>query len=739
MRRRYAAVLAVLGFAVFGAGLAQGQKATAQRHELSNDNVAVALDDEGRLVELTNRQTGNSYLAADLRQTHAPWRMYYRLNTPLDGALELEIPTDGQKGRVRRDGNSLELSYRTLTGALPQAGKTKELQIGLVLRITLEEDRLIWTARIDNREQEKGLQVSELWLPCVYGVGNMGMGAEADALYWPSRGGRRIEAPYNKLKAAAGSPAQPTGFGANPTWSQSDTGAPDFRLAYPYPASMQWFTFNNGEEGLYFGSHDKTLMSTVLDVAMGSGGRRWRDERPADAQNAMTASIVKFPFVKSGETWDSEPVVLRLYRGDWHEAARTYRAWADTCMRKPDPPQWVRRTPGWVTTTMKGQSGPIRSTYADLPGMLKQAQTMGISLIRIFGWMKQGFDDYYPEYAPDEAMGGEAGLKKALAEIKQAGGKSFLYTQGQLIDPASEWYRKGGSRFTAKDIWGGEYLETYGGSGRGAFMGVMRNKWFGVACPAAKGWGDQLAAQAKMVFGFGAQGAFYDQLGGAPPYVCFSEEHQHTRPSLAVGPWKVKNFQHVREVIKAHDPDSVLSIELDTDCYAGWVDIIWSEGIGFYAAPEAFGELFRYTFPEDIVTNRLDGPERTDRRKQFGHAFSLGLRLDASVGDAQNPAMAPYMKRLVELYMNNADLLLEGRFVDNEGFLCDNNQVSSHAFVAGDRMAVTLWNPTKVAQRARVVAEGYKLDKAEWQDPKLSGPDQWIMPGDVAVLVYHRL
>ena len=120
------------------------------------------LDNEGRLVELTNRQTGNGYLATGAR--HAPWRMYYRWNTPLDGALDLEIPTDGQRGRVRRDGNSLELSYESLTGALPQAGKTRELQIGLVVRVSLEGDRLIWTARIENREKDKGVEVTELWL-----------------------------------------------------------------------------------------------------------------------------------------------------------------------------------------------------------------------------------------------------------------------------------------------------------------------------------------------------------------------------------------------------------------------------------------------------------------------------------------------------------------------------------------------------------------------------------------------
>ncbi|MGD0498492.1 MAG: DUF6259 domain-containing protein [Bryobacteraceae bacterium] len=715
--------------------------AAGGRFELSNDRVAVVLDSEGRLVELTNRQTGKSYLAAAAR--HAPWRMFYRLNTPLDGALELGIPTDGQKAQVRRNGASLELSYATLTGALPQSGKTRELQIGLLVRIALQGDQLTWTARIENRESDKKLQVSEIWLPWIYGIGDMGMGPASDVLYWPSRGGRRVEAPSLKLAAATG-PAQPTGFGSNPTWSYSDTGAPDYRVAYPYPACMQWFTFNNGEEGLYFGSHDQKLMSTVLDVAAsGAGGRRGGGPQSAragaaEAERAMTASIVKFPFVQGGETWDSEPVVVRLYRGDWHEAAKTYRAWAGTWMRKPDPPAWVRRTPGWAGSTLKGQSGQVRTTYDALPGMQKNAQAMGLNLFKIDGWNKQGFDDYYPEYTPDEAMGGEAALKKALAEIKQAGGRSFLYTQGQLIDPGSEFYKTKGYRTSAKDIWGAEYRETYGGSGSGAFMGTFRNKWFAVACPAAPGWGDQLVSQAQMVLGFGAQGVFYDQLGGAPPYICFSEEHQHTRPSLAVGPWKVKNFQLLREAVKSHDPDAILSNELVVDCYAGWADLIHSEGIGFYPDPESFGEMFRYTFPEPIVTNRTQGPESSNLRKQLGHAFSLGLRFEGGGRGGQNSDNARYAARLISLYNTHADLLLEGRFVDTEGFRCDNSRVSAHAFVAANRMAVTLWNDTDAAQQVEVIPAGYQLEVAEWQDPSLSGPGQWIMPGDIAVLIFRH-
>ncbi len=192
--RRSFLTRASLGLAAAGvssAPAASGLAATAPqegaaggRYELSNESVGLALDNEGRLIALANRQTRHSYLAKGGR--HAPWRMYYRLHTPLDGALELEIPTDGQKGQVRREGNSLELSYESLTGAVPQVGKTRELQIGLLVRITLEGDRLIWTARIDNREKDKGIEVTELWLPWLYGIGDMGMGPEADVLYWPT-------------------------------------------------------------------------------------------------------------------------------------------------------------------------------------------------------------------------------------------------------------------------------------------------------------------------------------------------------------------------------------------------------------------------------------------------------------------------------------------------------------------------------------------------------------------------
>jgi hypothetical protein len=612
---------------------------------------------------------------------------------------------------VRRENNALMISYERLKAEAPRRGQTRELNAGLEIRIALDGDRLSWTATIVNRETDPSVEITELWLPWIRGIGDMGLGRPADVLYWPERAGRRIQDPYAQIIAfRRQAPGQVRG-------------EPSLTLAYPFPAGMQWYTFNNGREGLYVGSHDQTLMTTGLQVT-------------AHNDTALSATVVKYPFVKAGETWTSEPVVMRLYRGDWHAAARTYRAWADTWMAKPDPPRWLRRSPGWVLPSLKGQTGRITAVYGDLPSIYQEARSTGFTLLNVFGWVKQGFDNLYPEYDPDEALGGEQGIKSALAGIARSGGRTILYTQGQLIDPSTDYYRREGHRIVARDIWGYEYRETYGGGGQGTLLNVMRNKFFGVACPGAKGWIEHLEWQLGLVQGLGAQGIIFDQMGGIPPYICFSKEHPHARPSLAVGPEKVRNMKRLRALIKARDPEFAFVIELGTDCYAGLVDIIHSHGIGFWPEPDAFGEMLRYTFPEPIITNRGGGPY--DRRTQLGHAFALGWRFDSNLRDVRDPAVGPFLARLVAIRNDNPELLLEGRFVDNEGFTTDNLHVSSHAFVAGERMAVTLWNPGDSAETINVAAPGYQLEKAAWQDAAWSGAAHALGPKEAAVLFFRR-
>ena len=691
---------------IFGLLAALTCAAQQGRYELANSKLLLALNSSGELIELTNRQTNHQYVAGSGSPV---WRMYYRNGDSVSGALDLRIEPTRQNPTIRVDGSSITIVYNSLTGELPRRDQTRPLDIGLEIKVSLEDDQLVWRGTISNRESDPSIEITEFWLPWVQGIRDMGRGQASDVLYWPERAGRRIVNPYKTIPQTPGAR------------SSGDRGEPALRLTYPFPASMQWYTFNDGDEGLYFGSHDQTLMTSTLNVT-------------SHPDVGLSASIVKYPFVSAGETWTSEPAVMRLYRGSWHEAARTYRAWASTWMQKPDPPEWLRREPGWILPMMKGQTGHIYSIYADLPSTYRRAHDAGIDLLNVFGWVKQGFDNLYPEYDTDEALGGTQGLKDALAQVRQAGGRTILYTQGQLIDPAGEYYRKEGYKIVARDIWGYEYRETYGGVGQGTLLNVMRNKYFGIACPTAAGWLDHLKWQLALVQDLGAQGIIFDQMGGIPPYICFSKEHPHRKPSLAVGPGKVRNMRELRAAMKSRDPDFLFVMELATDCYAGFADIIHSHGIGFWPEPEAFGEMFRYTFPDPIVTNRGGGP--LDRRAQLGHAFALGWRFDASLQDTRD-ANGEYFARLNTLRRAHPELLT-GRFVDTEGFTSSNPRVSAHAFIDGDRLAITLWNPGENDENVNLAVPGYQLETADWQDPAWRGPAHSIQPRDIAVFIFRR-
>jgi hypothetical protein len=674
--------------------------------ELSSKNVNVTIDAQGNLVKLVNLVTGHNYLASP---GHELWKMYYRTSD----ARELEIPFDKQKANVSREGNALLIMYPSLIGNVALKSSSRALNIAFTLRVELEGDQLLWTATIQNNETEPELEISELWLPWIGGIGNLGKGREADKLYWPEDGGRCIVDPYSKLIGTSSLTAtsQPSSRG----------GGSFYQITYPWPASMQWYTLSNGEEGIYVASHDKSLMTTTLNVMADRTG--------------LSFSMVKYPFVKIGETWTSAPTVIRLYNGDWHEAAKGYRLWADTWMPKPNPPKWMRRINGWIIPNLKTQNGShYNGVYADLPKYWRDAHAVGIDLISIYGWEKQGFDNWYPEYNADPGMGGEEGLKAAIAEIKASGGKVNLYSQGQLIDPGTEYYRRIGYRQTAKDIWGGEYRETYGGRGSGTLLNIQQNKLFGVACPLAPGWYEQLVSQFEMALKYGVTGLMYDQIAGRPPYICYDKDHMHSKPSLAFGPGKLQNLLKLRDLIKAHDPDFAFLHELNVDVFTGIADITQPVNYGFVPMPESFGEMFKYTFPDRIITNRTN----SNRKACFGYGFALQWRVDGMMFDTTDPIVAPYLTRLNQLRTQFADLLLDGRFVDNEGFTSENANVFSHSYLAGNRMAITLWNSTNEPQKPLITANGYTLESANWQDPKWDGTDHQILPGDVALFVFKK-
>ena len=138
-------------------------------YELSNDFIRLAIDSRGNLVRLENAKTGHNYISVPGREL---WRMYYRTSD----ARELEIPADKQKAEVSRKSNMINIKYSGLTGNVALMGSTRQLKINFTLSAELQNDQINWTATIQNNETEPELEISELWVPWIYGIGDLGKG-----------------------------------------------------------------------------------------------------------------------------------------------------------------------------------------------------------------------------------------------------------------------------------------------------------------------------------------------------------------------------------------------------------------------------------------------------------------------------------------------------------------------------------------------------------------------------------
>ena len=163
---------------------------------------------------------------------------------------------------------------------------------------------------------------------------------------------------------------------------------------------------------------------------------------------------------------------------------------------------------------------------------------------------------------------------------------------------------------------------------------------------------------------------------------------------------------------------------------------------GATQTPEAAPEVFGYTFPEILFSTRGIRDER-DHEKRMNWGFLYGWRFDVEIwrcrGDLrQAPKYGAYMAKLIALRNRWPDLLMTGRFVDQDFCLPPASGVLAKGYTAGKRAAIVAYNHSsrekaftpKLIQPLRFV-EGATVNGNFQPGDKL--PAQ-----SVAVLVYER-
>ena len=309
------------------------------------------------------------------------------------------------------------------------------------------------------------------------------------------------------------------------------------------------------------------------------------------------------------------------------EGADFYRAWAESSWLAPIPKkESIRHLHGWQRIILKHQHGAIYNRFEDLVRIYKEGAKYGINMILLFAWWEEGMDNGYPNYQPSDELGGVDALKKAIKEIEELGGRVILYSNGHIIDKATEYYKTEGYRYTMKDIEGNDYEEKYQFSNSGTLLKIG-HKTFATGCFGTKEWAGKVEELELRQLSLDAKGTFFDQLGCAFK-LCFDTTHSHGNridedPSL--------RLQTVKKLRTNLGDDEWFGTEWVGDRISPEMDFTHGYGNSIEFAPDAYPYMFRYTFPECTVSNRLIHDEKEGWEKHLNYACVHGMIFDVAL------------------------------------------------------------------------------------------------------------
>lgn len=354
---------------------------------------------------------------------------------------------------------------------------------------------------------------------------------------------------------------------------------------YTYPShavTMQFMACYDSQQaaGLYCGLHDPNACVKDL-VAEGSVADR--AVRVAFDVPAMNRTTVGNNYVLPGEA------VWQLMRGDWFDAAVTYRTWVRQHAAwypklgpdgREDTPLWMRELPVWAQI-----GGDVKTV---VPAVADMAKKFGFPMgFHWYGWHQIPFDNDYPHYFPPIAD-----FAEGVRELQSKNVYVMPYINGRLWDTRD----KGNQDFefsrvampaVAKNDEGKPFTEMYG-SKESDGSPVK----FGVMCPATELWQKTIRETVlRLMNEYGLKGVYIDQVAAERPMLCIDPSHKH---AAGGGPWWVESYNKMLgEIRKAKPADRILTTECNAEPFAksfdGYLTWHWCRNDQVPAFPAVYG------------------------------------------------------------------------------------------------------------------------------------------------------
>jgi hypothetical protein len=553
----------------------------SERYQLENDHFRVSVRGKNGAIESVFVKKNNCELVEEKRLA-----ANFRLCLPLEDYLCNYI--DGAEQEVEsitQEDNAITVTY---SGMKSEKGT---FPVDLSYTVVLADDTIRFRAKLTNHSENP---VSEFWFPRIGGWKRFGHDREADLTvpYY-----NRVYPALKMFKQFPGSRI----LGAEAGEWTKDYG----ELGDGCGVVMPWFHYYDkaNDTGLYLGYHDKmfrfsTWHHFLWPTVSGRLDSWIPPDQAAGEPVGLVFSHVRYPFVQSGESFESGEFVIHAHKGDWHIGGLFYRKWFMEHFPFDKSKSWLRKQSCWFTSIIHQPEDRIIADYKKYEQWSKDAEEIGINTFEITGWHKGGLERNYPEYVPEDMLGGREGFRKLLKSIRDRNGHSLVFVNYNVLDSNCEYYEKV-KQFTHQDLFG--HTSNCMGYGESTLMArksiSVRRHVVSSIVPEIE---EILAGHYTDIVKDGAMALQIDKLciGSLPDFNPLTGN----KPDVALCEHLVRSVGRVLEKCKEIDPAFCIAAEAIQDRLIPYVDV-------FYRNAEKFDiAALRYVFPEWTACQHISAP-----------------------------------------------------------------------------------------------------------------------------------
>ena len=695
----------ILLFVLFGIFCSQNLQASAasEKFELKTTEATLTIDPKGNLRVVQNKGQIVQITASIFNL----WKI-----TLINNSNNKEYKFIPDKNfTVDKNENTYRLIVNTFSA------ENKTLPVKAEFAISVKDDAFCFSGSLKSDSGE--WIIKELEYPCLPGIFS---NIKNISIYWPQGLGMYFN--------------DPEVFGKRSLWYPSAMGA-----------AMQWFSVNSQDAGLYIGIHDPLQSTKVLNLSY------------SGSDKSFNASI-SYPIY--GNEYKIPDMMVKSYNGKWYNASKFYRSWYDKHFKAFKAPDWAIDDSGWLLAILKQQNLEVMWPYKDIDKLCDIADQYNLGMIGLFGWAVGGHDHLYPNYPPDNLMGGRSELKKAIERAHKRGIKIILYANGKIMDTSTDYY-----------LYNGIETIVLKGNKEPDIQYYIKQKnstpvIFAQACTGSEVWRRTMFDLGLQAVSLGADGILYDQLGVMLPELCFSKNHDH-QPGESDAKYRLQMVREISQKMKELKPGFIVMTEATNDAIIREIDYFHGWGLGTAESQNAFPELYRYTFPELLATQRNPNPMITQTEANFAAIYGFRHEIESRypgdvdyllhgtlpTAESYSNVVSPpdiikmnlvsaeeatkYVHILIEFEKTNMDFFRHGKFIDQDGIEITGNNIIAKGFLNGNRIGVVVWNKNKEAQSEFSISiPGYQLKNAMEPGKEKTDASSPLNPNSVRLIVFEK-